>query len=136
MEHEVERLKEMLRNTNPLSRDYDTLLGYMERIKWLANPPMVSEPGVMEAKEDSFPAPEPVGEPEQPSVAETPIVKEEEKLTKEKVRALLKEAAESGVMVQPIMAKFIPDGKKQTFSSVKVSDYPALVEELENARHA
>ncbi len=62
--------------------------------------------------------------------------KAEEKLTKEKVRALLKEAAEAGVMVQPIMAKFIPEGKKQTFSSVKATDYEALVKELNNARNA
>ena len=82
---------------------------------------------------------ESVGEPDQLVVEESvPWVDEEpekeEKLTKEKVRALLKEAADAGVMVQPIMAKFIPEGKKQTFSSVKASDYPALVKELEDAK--
>ena len=101
--------------------------------------PANDEPEVVTAT-STFPTDEPVsesvGEPERITVVEEPELPKEEKLTKESVRALLKEAAEAGVMVQPIMAKFIPEGKKQTFSSVKAADYPALVEELNNARTA
>ncbi len=99
-----------------------------------------NDPAVVVTASSTFhvdePVSESVGEPERPTVVEESVPWEEEKLTKEKVRALLKEAAEAGVMVQPIMAKFIPEGKKQTFSSVKATDYEALVKELNNARTA
>lgn len=91
--------------------------------------PANNEPEVVTAT-STFPTDEPVSE----SVGEPEPMESEEPLTKEKVRALLKEAAENGILVQPIMAKFIPEGKKATFSSVKASDYPALVEELKNAK--
>ena len=143
MEKEVKRLEELLSKTDPLSRDYDALVGYIERLTWLRGGDncqchnALEVPGVQDQFPSSEPVPEPVGEPERAAVVDdvSVVVEEkEEKLTKEKVRAMLKEAAESGVLVQDIMVKFIPQGKKPTFSSIKASDYPALVKELEDAK--
>ena len=58
----------------------------------------------------------------------------ESELTKESVRDLLKKKAAEGVLIQPIMEKFIPEGKPSKFSSIKASDYEALVKELNDAK--
>lgn len=75
--------------------------------------------------------PEPVGEPEPEPVAEP--VKKKKKLTKEDVRAILQAKSESGVLIQPIISQFVPEGKKVALSSIKASDYEALVEAVNNA---
>ena len=74
---------------------------------------------------------EPVGEPEPEPVAEP--VKKKKKLTKEDVRAILQAKSESGVLIQPIISQFVPEGKKVALSSIKASDYEALVEAVNNA---
>ena len=112
---------------------------YEPEVKKPIESPGIQDPDLKNVKEPfptAEPIPEPVGEPERAAVVDDVSVAEEkeEKLTKEKVRAMLKEAAESGVLVQDIMLKFIPQGKKATFSSIKASDYPALVKELEDAK--
>ncbi len=92
-----------------------------------------NDPAVVVTASSTFPTDEPVsesvGEPERTSVVE-------EKLTKEKVRAILKEASEAGVLIQPVLEKFVPEGKKCNLSSVKAADYPALVKELNDVRTA
>lgn len=74
---------------------------------------------------------EPVGEPEPEPVVEP--VKKKKKLTKEDVRAILQAKSESGVLIQPIISQFVPEGKKVALSSIKASDYEALVEAVNNA---
>ena len=92
------------------------------------------------AELESFPTtvsvPEPVGEPEPTTVVEeVPWVEDkDEKLTREDVRAICKDMAAKGVLVQPIMTKYIPEGKSVTLSNVKAADYPAFVKELKNAQ--
>lgn len=91
-------------------------------------------------KPESFSAtttvPEPVGEPEPTTVVEeVPWVEDkDEKLTREDVRAICKDMAAKGVLVQPIMTKYIPEGKSVTLSNVKAADYPAFVKELKDAQ--
>lgn len=81
--------------------------------------------------DNSGSVPEPVGEPEPEPVAEP--VKKKKKLTKEDVRAILQAKSESGVLIQPIISQFVPEGKKVALSSIKASDYEALVEAVNNA---
>lgn len=92
-------------------------------------------------KPEPFPTtvsvPEPVGEPEPTTVVEeVPWVEdtEEKELTREDVRAICKDMAAKGVLVQPIMTKYIPEGKSVTLSNLKSADYPAFVKELKNAQ--
>lgn len=95
-------------------------------------------------KPEPFPTtvsvPEPVGEPEPITVVEeVPWVEDneptqEKELTREEVRAICKDMAAKGVLVQPIMTKYIPEGKSVTLSNLKSADYPAFVKELKNAK--
>lgn len=84
--------------------------------------------------------PEPVGEPEPTTVVEeVPWVEDnkptqEKELTREEVRAICKDMAAKGVLVQPIMTKYIPEGKSVTLSNLKSADYPKFVKELKNAQ--
>ena len=80
------------------------------------------------------PVPEPVGEPEPVTVVEEVPWVEDDKLTREDVRAICKDMAAKGVLVQPIMTKYIPEGKNVTLSNVKAADYAAFVKELRNAQ--
>ena len=83
-----------------------------------------------EAEEEVVDTPEPKPEPE---LEPEPKPEEEASYTKEFVRALLADAASRSVLIQPIIAKFVPDGKPMKLSSIPVSSYPKLVEEVRNA---
>ena len=100
-----------------------------------------NDPAVVVTASSTFhvdePVPEPVGEPEPTTVVEeVPWVEntEEKELTREEVRAICKDMAAKGVLVQPIMTKYIPEGKSVTLSNLKSADYPAFVKELKNAK--
>lgn len=100
-----------------------------------------NDPSVVVTASSTFhvdePVSEPVGEPERSTVVEeVPWVEdtEEKELTREDVRAICKDMAAKGVLVQPIMTKYIPEGKSVTLSNLKSADYPAFVKELKNAK--
>lgn len=54
--------------------------------------------------------------------------------TKEAIRELLTTASKQGVKIQPIMEKYIPEGKPNKLSSIPSDSYAALAQEIENAR--
>ena len=83
-----------------------------------------------EPKEESFrtPEPEPVGDGRGVAVLEEP-----KELTYEDVRAAVKAKAASGVPMQPVIEKFVPNGKPVKLSSVPKTKWAELMKELEDA---
>lgn len=158
MEQEIKRLVDLLHQTNPLSKDYSL---YLEQIRELYSiyycytqndKPITTT--VVTAKSEEQPKaveekvvePTPLAKPVSKTVVEkqAPVVKEEVKdipatddtstYTKEQVRALLSETSKNGIQIQPIIAKFVPEGKAVKFSEVPTSAYAELVKEIKNAR--
>ena len=143
LDAEVERSLTILRATRPESPDYGRIIDNLRSLHWVLGdivgfratepteePRAEQFPGAVTVGK-SEPVAEPVGEPEPVDPEDVPWV--EEPLTKEKVRAYLKERSEAGVLIQPILTRFIPEGKKPTFSNVKAADYAALMEAVKNA---
>jgi len=146
MEQEIKRLKELIKETNPLSADYSTLLDHLSRAysiafnyedmapryKWTTakvDEPKVEIKPAEEVKEtEPTPMAEPVQEPVVEEKVETPTT-----ITKEYVRALLSDASKNGVQIQPIVAKFVPEGKPCKFSEIPAKCYAELVEDIKNA---
>jgi hypothetical protein len=69
----------------------------------------------------------PVTKPEEPK----PV---REKYTLEEVRELFREAATSGIRIQPIVKQFVEEREPSKLSSVKPERYPELVAALEEAK--
>lgn len=129
MTQEYVRIKEALRATMPGTEEYRELL---EQATLLAALLPIEAPcsDVAIATATTYVTPEApvlvtVPEDTQP---DTPV-----ELTAEAVRDRLKIAAANGILIQPIIAKFVPDGKPQKFSSVPADKYAELMEELTNA---
>lgn len=59
---------------------------------------------------------------------------EPKEYTSEEVRSLLADITSQGVLVRPIIEKYVPEGKPVKFSSIPKDKYPALVKELEDAK--
>jgi len=146
MEQEIKRLTELLATIDPISDDYGKVLGNIRNLYLLmySYPPTKPEP-----ESHSFtPVAQVVKVTEPTSMAESvsaTVVAEEEPVvtqtvelkedyTKEEVRSILSSASKSGVQIQPIIAKFVPDGKPVKFSEVPMAMYTQLVEEINNAR--
>lgn len=163
IETEIDRTARILTATRPESGDYRNVLEALRQLIWLHTDLTLPKPQICDANvieniqpigsasisskpntdvvvtarnETSDEATvsfrsESVGEPEPEPVAEP--VKKKKKLTKEDVRAILQAKSESGVLIQPIISQFVPEGKKVALSSIKASDYEALVEAVNNA---
>lgn len=160
--HECLRVTGLLSQLTPISRDYKELMSELNTLTEVANtagcylPYLREEPdGVMEGSKILAKAADKtedyvgVNESDESHVeTETfqpklePVVTESvgdtepvetKTLTKEYVRSLLQEKAASGVIVEPFIAKLVPEGKPVKLSSIKVADYGKLVEALNNA---
>lgn len=64
-----------------------------------------------------------------------PPKKEGASYTLEEVRELFREAATSGIRIQPIVKQFVEEGEPSKLSSVKPERYPELVAALEEAKN-
>lgn len=117
MKQEYERIKLALRKAEPGTEEYGVLLSQLDLASYL----VATESGTTEAK--------PINE--KPKAE--PIPAEPTALTAEVVRERLKTAAKNGVVIQPIVEKYVPEGKPKKFSSVPVDKYPELMEEINNA---
>ena len=127
MKQEYERIKAALRVATPGSKEYAELLrealDAMELTRFESmNPTFYDICTTTQTPEEE---PVLVAVPEEPNA----VVE----LTAESVRARLKEAAQAGIVIQPIIAKYVPEGKPEKFSSVPASKYEELMEELNNA---
>lgn len=156
MKNEIERLKNILSTINPASEDYSTVLANLKSVFWfekdmkrmdeiaemkcvnVASAPVIT-PTEPTPLAESVPAPV-VEETETKEVVEEvkeekPKVKKQEPVTisKETVRTLLSEASKKGIQIQPIIAKFVPEGKTVKFSEIPASSYKDLMEEIKNA---
>ena len=85
------------------------------------------------------PVEEPVAEPaptaEEPTPApepEAPVEEEKPKTLKEIARDKLMQARDAGVIVRPIIEKFVPEGKPVRFSSIPAASYEAFIQEIED----
>ena len=144
---EIDRLTQMLSTLDPTSEQYSRavknlhdLIFARHDIQWMNTKDQDSS--VQCAPAASLPWEEPIAPmkmPEEKSIIpkEEPIVIKsvDEVLTKDTVRARLQGASEKGVHIQPIIAKFVPEGKPVRFSSVPESEYTALVKELYDAQN-
>lgn len=100
------------------------------------------EPVAVETQEPEAPEEEETPEPVVEEAPEPEPVHEHEHVccgdkfepTKEQVRSLLADAASRGTLIQPIIAKFVPEGKPMRLSSVPTECYPDLVQEVYNAK--
>ena len=81
-------------------------------------------------QEESVKTTEAVEEKDSNEVAEAET--ETEVYTKESVRGILTDASTRGVSIQPIIAKFVPQGKPLKFSNIPPERYPDVVKELKN----
>ena len=128
MKQEYERIKEALRAATPGTEEYRELLAQAALITTLlSHEAPYSEAGITTTTYVPPEAPVLVAIPEEP---QPPFVAD---LTAESVRDRLKTAAAHGILIQPIIAKFVPEGKPQKFSSVPADKYAELMEELNNA---
>ena len=147
IETETARLLTVLPTLEPGTERYGNVLKNLHDLifmshdlRWMARD---EEPvNVQAAPAASLPWEEPIAPmqmPEEKSIIpkEEPIVIKhvDEVLTKDVVRARLQGASEKGVHIQPIIAKFVPEGKPVRFSSVPESEYTALVKELYDAQN-
>lgn len=139
---EIDRAVFVLKATRPESNDYGTTLNNLRELFWLKmqmeieNPmplstiaqPLETESPMEEKAEPvaSFQS-EPVGEPEPEIVVETVDI------TYEDLRAAVKEKAASGKPMQPVIEKYVPEGKPVRLSSVPKERYAELMKELYNA---
>lgn len=134
MKKEIERLKQILPTLNPASKDYTRVLDNLHALIWLARDITSSERETITVQ--SEPTPSAVSIPtdavEKPKESK-PEVKVSNALTKENVRAILSAASKSGTQIQPIIAKFVPEGKSVKFSEIPESCYEELVKEIKNA---
>lgn len=151
LEREFKRVAGKLEGYDPLSDEYAKLVDRLERLNWLLKDELevgadaIHRLKMAPAEEAKLPweeAPAPVilpkdEEPKSILPKEEPIVIKsvDEVLSKEVVRARLQGASEKGVHIQPIIAKFVPEGKPVRFSSVPESSYNALVKELYDAQN-
>lgn len=150
LSREIERVKVILSETNPLYREYKELVRTLDELIKCAQ----SESWYLADRERLLsgvceePIPEPIttglvdptvpvafieAEPVGTSEEEYECVRQEA-YTKESVRGMLAEASHNGVMIQPIIEKFVPEGRPIKFSEIPQNKYPELVEELNNAR--
>ena len=142
---EIERLVDLLPKLEPGTEQYRTIVEDAKKLVFLRYDfmPETDRGEVMEpAPEVKLPWEEPIAPmqmPEEKSIIpkEEPIIIKnvDEVLTKDVVRARLQGASEKGVHIQPIIAKFVPDGKPIRFSSVPESEYTALIKELYDAQN-
>lgn len=159
-EYRAAVLKECTRIVGCMSKEYPATENYRSMAMVLSDltraayamepyPPFRETPQVLVEKAEE-PAP-PVSEeeeaapsfrpvtPEQPVQPEpvggdgVAVLNEKKEYTKEEIRSLLEETAAKGVVIMPILQKYIPEGKPVKFPSIKASDYPALAEDLKNA---
>lgn len=161
VEREITRTIDTLLKLDPSGPQYSRCLSSLRQLLTIEEF-YYSEPpeGLFESKDapvEDAPEPEPVAEktqePEAPEEEETPEpvveeapepepVHEHEHVcggdkfepTKEQVRSLLADAASRGTLIQPIIAKFVPEGKPMRLSSVPTECYPDLVQEVYNAK--
>ena len=92
------------------------------------------EPEASEEEETPEPVVEEAPEPEPVHEHEHVCCGDKFEPTKEQVRSLLADAASRGTLIQPIIAKFVPEGKPMRLSSVPTECYPDLVQEVYNAK--
>lgn len=154
LDNEIERVALVLRATRPESNDYCNVLDNMRNLFWFQDAvkhprtevalttcspevvktdepktvtesvPFIEEP----AATFHYTEPEPVGESEPPVV-----VSETVEISYEDLRAAVKEKAASGKPMQPVIEKYVPDGKPVKLSSVPKARYAELMKELNNA---
>ena len=139
LESELERVQKLLADTDPRDEAYGRVLFALRELEVL-----------LWHREDKYrcagadtcekqPEEEKVEEtPAEPYVEDSPYPepKQEEsseELTYESVREELNKARGRGVLLQPIIMKFVPEGSPAKFSSIPAESYPALMEELKNA---
>ena len=134
MKQEFERLKDLLRETNPCTEKYeqilnelDSLVDIAERAKWAFESTGPVQKSAVLAQEPETVAIE-TKDTETYSADTTDYV-----YTKEAVREILTEASKNGVKIQPIMKQFIPEGQPAKLSSVPATSFAALVEAVQNA---
>lgn len=144
MEKEIKRLIDLLHETNPLSKDYSLYLEQLREIYSIYycftqdSKPLTVQPETKTVTETVV-EPTPVAKPVQETVVAkqepvvTATVETKGDYTKEEVREMLSNASKNGIQIQPIIAKYVPDGKPVKFSEVPQSKYPELVEEINNA---
>lgn len=145
VESEIARTVDTLLKLDPAGAQYSRCLASLRQLLTIQEF-YYSEPPVMEEEPSE---PEETPEPEEPEVEEAPepVVEEtpepvhehtcdceEYAPTKETVRSLLADAASKGTLIQPIIAKFVPEGKPMRLSSVPPECYPDLVQEVYNAK--
>lgn len=142
LRNEHKKLITLLPSLDPTSDTYMNVLRAINELKYLIEGEKLEGETVQCAPAASLPWEEPIAPmqmPEEKSIIpkEEPIVIKnvDEVLTKDVVRARLQGASEKGVHIQPIIAKFVPDGKPIRFSSVPESDYTALIKELYDAQN-
>ncbi len=149
---EIERIKDYLLRTSPLDQNYKLLLAELGKLYELED---LEYWRTTHTKEPYKPTPENIidpadvvkaksEEPKEPvytevvpadlppaTLPEEPAKKAEP--TKEEVRALLASKAKEGIVIENILAKYVPEGKPHKFSSIKSSDYAAIMEDLNHA---
>lgn len=146
LDAELTRAVKAMKAISPDSSGYRDLLGVLRELFWLRadiEGPGLEPKGIVLNQEpapvdmaeqfktekedyaDTF-QPEPVGEPE-------PVVADAVEITYEDLRAAVKEKAASGKPMQPVIEKYVPDGKPIKLSSVPKARYAELMEELNNA---
>lgn len=139
-EKELERLQRILPETDPREDGYSKVLFAMRELDILANRESLEEISkAVEAEAETEEKTEaPQAEADLPWTEDSPYPepKQEERseeLTYESVREALNQARGRGVLLQPIIMKFVPEGSPAKFSSIPAESYPALMEELKDA---
>lgn len=135
---ELERLQRILPETDPREDGYGKVLFAMRELDILANREILEDISKAVEAEAEEKAEAPQAEADLPWTYDDPYPKQAseesaEELTYESVRDALNQARGRGVLLQPIIMKFVPDGSPAKFSSIPAESYPALMEELKNA---
>lgn len=137
MKHELERVAGLLSQTDPLSESYDKLLDqYITIYRIYKETDFLDLEGLAASQQEAEPAPKKrktkAAPPEEPPAPQSEPVSNEPvaEYTAEYVRGLLSAVSAGGTPVQPLVKKYTPEDKPVKFSSIPVSRYPELVEEL------
>lgn len=138
-QEELTRCVDRIKKLDPSTEEYRRVLDAIDTLEWKASPERYDEHEL-----PRYDTPEPSGQTATAPIKEwTEEVKLDTKpnqnvvpgsLNKEQLRAMLVDAANNGVQIQPILEKFIPEGKPLKFSEIPSSRYAELEEELRNAR--
>jgi hypothetical protein len=101
----------------------------------LTSPILNAEPDFNAEPAPVTPVAEPEPTAEEPAPApepEAPVEEEKPKTLKEIARDKLMQARDAGVIVRPIIEKFVPEGKPVRFSSIPAASYEAFIQEIED----